>query len=651
LTKIVASRAELGTIQTITSRQYGELTLNGFGSLLADKEVVLLVDNAVTFGHVSKDIITPFDYAIFANKNLRGVGSNARVVGNVHANNQLESYITRLEVSGICSASTLTIGYGSILEGGTATISSPLPMPSFHDKILSEITNDIYKFYPEEFPDETDKDFPNQPGFKIRYERGNNTFVITGAGTFNLESSMYFDGNLRISVPHTINTNSNFLVAEGSVTIEGHDVNTTELDENSINNTTNVLNVYSIHGRIHLATENSKIYGTFYAAGEEDPTGKYTNDVGVVIIQGINTDVYGSIIAGSDVRMESNSSVFYYNYSIGSKVEKKYLQTETTVSGIEAAQQIVNLFIGTNTKMYALQYSDKAYVDMESFRFFDLSISSEITELIEHINNFPVNETGYSNMGDALRRGKELLNHPTKSSPDASKYIIVLAANAPNKWTSSVDVTTGDAINIEGDGTIDADGSALNYAMNIAAQIKDSGIIPIFVNNSPKDITANIEKIAVASGAPAVDGDNHYFNSSSMVGFLPVNEYIVLDPPKNAVIKNVTYTEIFPEGIQIFDKPAGSRIEPVTGTTRQKLIIENLEIRLTYDGTKYIIEPLSFDVKVRPLKVGIITFPSIDSKISYLIEYTDIYGNIRTAEFEKHFNDVSIDVFSTIDIT
>jgi len=652
LSRFAPQRAELASVQTLFYIQEGELTLNGMGTLKGEKEVVILVDNAYSSSHVSTDIITPMDYAIFSYTNIRGVGDKAKIVGNVHANGRLESYIADLKVAGVCSASTLTLGYGTKFEGSTAVIDTPIPMPVFHNNIIAEIEDEVYKFYPSEFPDSTDRDFPNQPGFHIRYEHGSNTFVITGSGTFNLESSMYFDGNLRISVPHIINTNSNFLVAEGSIILEGHNVNNEELDENSINNTTNVLNVYSIHGRISVTTQNSKIYGVLYAAGEPDPTGKYTNDIGVVVIQGINTDVYGSIVAGSDVRVEGSSSTFYYTPSIASKIEKKYIQTDTLTTSKSVAQQVIDLFIGTNTKVYALHYSDKAYVDMETFKFFDLSPEvNEIGALREHINSFPENESGFSNMGDALRRGKEILTHPTKSSPDAAKYIIVLTANAPNKWTSNIDLATGEAVNIEGDGTIDADGNALNYAINMAASIADTNIKTIFVNNSPKDISANIEKIAVASGAPAVNGDKHYYTSVSMISFSPLVEYVLTDPPKKAVLKDVTYVEIFPEGIQLTEIPSGARIDIVEGTKREKLTIDNLNVKLTYDGTNYIIDPFTIIVKIRPMILGDILFPGSDSKIIYKIEYIDNDGNVKTAEFEKYFNELTLNVYMTLDIS
>ncbi len=653
LWKTAPDRAEIASIQTISSTQEGELVLNGMGTFEGEKEIVLLVDNAISTEEVIVDKITPIDYGIFANRNIRGVGDRAYVEGGIHANGKLESYIADLKVTGTCSASSLSIGYGSNIDGGLVTINSPLPMPVFHDDIIAEIDKVDYKFYPATYPGGFDYPFPNQLGFNIRYEENNNTFVITGAGTFNLESSMYFDGNLRISVPHIINANSNFIVAEGFVNLEGHDINNAELDANSIENTTNLLNIYSIHGRIFVATSSSKIYGILYAAGEEDPTGKYTNDVGVVLLQGINTDIYGAIVAGSDIRIEGSSSRFICSLGITSKIETKYLRTTATpVSAKDVAKQIVDKFADSATKMFALQYSDKAYVDAENFEFFDLSTEdNKAAALKSYIDTFPDNSTGYSNMGDALRRGKELLTHSTKSSPDATKYLIVLAANAPNKWTVSPLTGTGDAISIAGDGTNDADGSALNYALNIAADIKASGIRPVFIDNSIKDISANIENIAIAAGASVGSDGKHYYSTNSMLDLSPIYRFVIIDAPKTAVIKKATYIETFPEGIQVVEGPTGCSIDPVVGTTRQKLIVENLDIKLTHDGTKYVVEPFTVEVKVRPKKLGDIVFSGSDSSIVYELDYIDINGNKQTATFEENFNDFTLNVYMSIDIS
>jgi|GEM_PF-448169 len=658
LERTAPPRAEIASVKTITSTQRGELTLNGTGILQGEKEIVLLVDNGITEEKVSTDIITPMDFGIFANRNIRGVGNRVDVQGGVHANEKLESYISDFNVSGTCSASTLSIGYGSTIEGGLETITSPLPMPVFHDDIIAEIDarvdKDDFKFYPSEFLDGSNIAFPGQPGFFIRYEENNNTFVITGAGTFNLESSMYFDGNVRISVPHIINTNSNFLVAEGFVNLEGHDINTTELDEDSINNTTNLLNIYSIHGRIFVATSDSKIYGTLYAAGEEDPTGKYTNDVGVVLLQGINTQIYGAIVAGSDIRIEGSYSTFNCVSAITYKIETKFLRKASAISSKEAAKKIADYFGNTNTKMYALHYSDKAYVDTVNYEFFDLSPEgNELAALKTHIDNFAENSTGFSNMGDALRRGKELLSNPTKSSLEATKYIIVLAANSPNKWSSNIDQTTGDVIAISGDGENDADGSSMAYALNEANLINSTtDIKTVFIDNSSEDISANIENIAISAGSAVTPEGNHFYSTIWLVDFSTIYKYIMTDPPKTAFIDNATYTEIFPEGIQVVDGPEGYIVQQVdvNGITRDKLIVDHLDIELTHNGTNYDVIPFTVEVKVRPRKLGDIAFSGNDTKVSYIIDYIDIDGNKQTAYFEKNFDSFTLNVYMSIDI-
>ena len=334
-------------------------------------------------------------------------------------------------------------------------------------------------FKPADYP--TDKPFPGQPGFNIRCENGN-TFVITGAGTFKLNSSMYFEGNLRLSVPHIVNTNTNFLVADGFVYLEGHDINLAELNEDDINNNTNLLNVYSIHGKVYVATERAKIYGILYAAGEEDPTNTYTNDVGVVLLQGIKTDIYGAVVAGSDIRMEGSETKVYCTSMVTSKIETTYIPNNVHISLKEAAKQFVEKFAGSGTKVCALQYSDSA--NDNDFSFYD---NTETLKGI--IDGFPEVTTGYSNMGDALRRGYEVLTDTSKSSPTATKYNVVLAASTPNKWTRNADGTmktdTGaaEATFIAGDGAIDADGKGLEYAIATASTINSKGIQSVIIYN------------------------------------------------------------------------------------------------------------------------------------------------------------------------
>ena len=659
--------AEIASTQIISSIQKGELSLDGIGTIKSGvkRDIVLLVDNAVSTETVSTDIVSPLDFGIFANRNIRAVGNQASIKGNVHANGTLESYIANCKVTGTSSASKFKIGYGSIYDGEMKTITSPLPMPAFHTKLIDEanttIIEDTTVTPSQEIhwvfdPDTSDysKPFPGQTGFNLRYEKNSNTFVITGDGTFNLTSSMYFKGNVRISVPHIVNTGSSFLVADGFINLEGNSINSAELSENDINNNTNLLNVYSIHGRILVATINCKIYGTLYAAGIPDPL--YPDDVGVVLLQGINTDIYGSIVAGSDIRIEGSYSNYYGTPVISRIAETEYLRSDCEITSKEAAKQVVEAFRGTDTRMCALQYSDM--VDPSNdFRFYSLSNDDEIASLKGNvIDAFPQNTNGFSNMGDALRRAYYLLN---ESSSDTTKYIVVLASNVPNKWTSDdssytiMKTTAGDASFIAGDGTIDTDGNALNYAIEIAKKIKASRINTIYINNSKKDISANLEKIASTSEAlKDSTTDKNYFTTTSLYNFSPIYQTVFMDAPDYAVLRMDEYVEILPTGVAAIADPSSYDIDQVQvdGVTRQRLRIKSLELKLRYDGTKYLIENYSINVKIRLLKPGNITLKGIDSKFTYSIDYIDVNGDAKTANFAKNPNDITLKVNMSIDI-
>ena len=662
---------EIASVQTLTTIQNGELTINGIGALKSSekRDVVLLVDNSASTSTVTTNTVSPLDFALFANKNIYGTGDISVVYGNVNANNTFESYISSLKVTGVSSASKFKLGYGSIPEGGTRTLTTPLAIPEFSRKLITEAnTTEIddttvsptkkIRWVFEPAASDYSMTFPAQPGFNLRYEKSTNTFVITGAATFNLTSSMYFKGNLRISVPNIINENSSFLVADGFIELEGNGINTAQLNESGINNNTNLLNVYSINSYIWVETSNARIYGILYAAGNSSPL--YPNSAtdsdlvtGNVILKGQSNYIYGSVVAGNDIKTYGGDSKFYHTSVTNTKVEAEYLRT-TSISATEAAKLVVEAFKGTNTRMCALQYSDR--VDSTNLDFYDLLDPSKVTSLKEDvIGAFPTNASGYSNMGDALRRAYYLLTNPAYST-SADKYIIVLAANAPNKWTTDggtpVNIKTADgpADSIEGDGTIDFDGNALNYALNIAGMIKSSGINTVFVNHSAKDISANIDKIALAAGAmkdPATS--KNYFATTSLPGFSPIYNTVYLDPPDTAILHIDEYYEILPEGIKVIEDPSYETTF-IEGSKRYSVRIKDINVQLKYDGTKYKVQETTINIKVRPIKIGNITFKGTDSTFTYKIDYIDINGEYKSTYFTKNLNDYTLKVSMSVDI-
>lgn len=655
LARKTSVRVEIGSTETISEVQSGKFNINGLGTIKADKEMVLLVDNSKSSNYININNVNPLDFAIFSGGDLSAGGTSLKVIGDVGVNNILTTNVSTLEQIGSCYAKGYRVGYGCKITGNAEILASPLPMPSFREKLIDEAKASSLVFDPDNYTTIEPQDFPGQPDFNIRYESNNNLFIVTcdtgsEAVAFNLTSSMYFMGNVQISVKHIENTGSCFLVADGYVKLEGHNVYTggstlTPPTPDLLN-----LNVYSIHGKIWIATENAKISGLLYAEGDAT-NDLYTKDIGVVSIQGMSNDIYGSVVAGGLVETNGRLSTYTYSSELSSIIEKKYINQTTQVTTKELAKRIVDKLAGSDIKVGALQYSDSANVN--TFELYDLSKPDGVTELKKVIDKFPTTTSGDSNLGDALRRGRHLFYDTKKSSPFADKYFVVLAASLPNKWTGD-DVTPtiekdkdGDAVNIFGNGTI---GKALTYAINSANKAKSDDIKTAFVDSSLTDISTNIEQLATQSGAAIVEAGRHYFNNDSLTTLSALKRFLYYGIPKMAVLKNASYEETFPAGIEV-KEDADSKVEPVEvdGVIRHK-ITRSLDLNLTYDGTNYEITPYTVYIKVSPKKLGDITFLGTDSKITYTVEYLDVNGKVNTITFEKNFNDITMNVFMGIDI-
>ena len=648
LSRNANSTVEIGSINKISLVQIGFLNTFGLGKLVGQKEIVILLDNSATERNVFEEIRSPLDYGIFARRNFRGLGNSSKVLGDIHANNLFESYISNLVVSGKCSASQFTFGYGTNTScAGMVDITETLEMPVFHQQFIDEASANSLVFDPANFTPNTNYPFPGQPGFNIRLESGN-TFLITGSGTFNISSSMHFKGNLRISVPYTANTGNNFLVADGFVKLEGRNVNPEILSEEALKNNTNKLNIYSIHGNIWVATENSNLYGILYAAGI---TGNplYPYDCGDVIIQGINNDLYGSVVAGNDVRLEGSFATVHCTSESNSIIEKNFLPSELRFSARDAAKQLIDKFAGTNTKICVLQYSDSA--NANDFNFYNVSEAANVSALKTAIDNIPVNTSNSSNMGDGLRRAYQMLND-TQSSPSATKYIVSLSASSPNKWTSneeyntSINTSFGDAFYISGDGTDSDNQKALDYTLAMGNIINSADIETIIIDNSTEEETSSkIEQIALTSGA-------QFYNTPSLDNLATLYSNLFIEPAKNITLDNIKYEEIFPAKVKIIEAPDNFNVSivEIDGVSRYKLSGTLNNIKLNYIGTKYHFEPFSFDVKVQFLDLGIVPFLGDNSKVTYDIEYVNSLGEVVHTYCNKKLADLFVDVKLTIDV-
>ena len=88
----------------------------------------------------------------------------------------------------------------------------------------------------------------------------------------------------------------------------------------------------------------------------------------------------------------------------------------------------------------------------------------------------------------------------------------------------------------------------------------------------------------------------------------------------------------------------------IDGSTRDKATGTINNVKLSYDGSKYILSGDSFKFKLRFIKPGDTTFKGIDSSITYTIQFIDSKGVKRTVPVKGYFNDLTVNVDWVIDI-
>ena len=231
---------------------------------------------------------------------------------------------------------------------------------------------------------------------------------------------------------------------------------------------------------------NSKVNGVMYTAGVKgNPL--YTENVGDIIISGINNVIEGALVSGNDIFIRGdNTTINYPDNSLDDIISKYYDVSVIRFDFKEAAKRVVERFAGTQTKMAVIQYADSA--NKNSFKLYDLSSTDGVDNLKNEIDSIEISKTELRNMGDGLRRAYHLLN--SQPASDASKYIISLSCSDPSKWTASNATSKpyksddGKADYLFGDGTYDADGKALEYAKSIGRIIASSSIEPVFITYS-----------------------------------------------------------------------------------------------------------------------------------------------------------------------
>ncbi|HHV30037.1 MAG TPA: VWA domain-containing protein [Clostridium sp.] len=640
---ITASRnsiieAELGEEGDILLSQGGEISVAG--TIDTEKEVVLILDNSGALNSYVHDILSPLDFGIYSNRDLTIQGNNATINGSVHTNNLFTSTAETIKISQTCSAASFDITSKKVDIKTFKNITIPIEMPYFHTELLADALKNSMVFNPEDYPPSWfPYPMPGQKDVFITYNLFANRFEIFGMGKLVINSSMYFNGDVLISLTETNNVNDGFIVAKGNIIIQGENLKPKGPKDK--------LYVYSINGNIECQTKDSTINGIAYAPGAPG-----NPNSGKIIFTGDNNTINGAI-AGNELKFNGNGLKVNHTEGQFNTIEEKYMENSSRLKMVkDAAKSFVDKFAGSQTKVSIIKYSDSA--NDNHFTQYDLSLSDNATILKDKIDKIVPGTTGFSNMGDAMRRAYHILNNSTESS--SAKYIVVLTGSAPNRWTGISDITSepktenGKADYIKAD---DVSYSSSDYAKDIGKLITSSGINLMFIDFSEESIGTVLEDIAAVSGAKVVEATGkHYYRADNFMELIDIFDSIRLKIYYDVILNNVLYQEILPAGVLLVEVPDGMSTQSVLidGITRTKItgVINN--IPLTYTGTGYSFNIDNFKIKVKFLKPGTIIFDGADSKIRYNIDYIDSGGNSQSKSIDKHFDDMTVNVTMTVDI-
>lgn len=275
------------------------------------------------------------------------------------------------------------------------------------------------------------------PGIYVKREertigQNEDTYTVDGStvvnytiegGTFFLRNNMYFDGNLKISVPDIKqaldpNAKSAFIFATGNIQLQGQG--------NALDSYDNII-LLSKYGDISFEAGSSLIKSIAFAPN------------GTITIHGDDVNLQGCFVANNIV---AESGVADFKGPSESQ-KKEFGGGITRTEGFDtvraAIEHVPDLF-DNQTKVGIIKYSD--YADINDFnagewKFYD--IKTEKTELKSYVNSLSADTTtDKSNLGDALRRAIGIFNSDL-SDDKAEKFIIIFTGMDPNAYTKNED--------------------------------------------------------------------------------------------------------------------------------------------------------------------------------------------------------------------
>jgi len=285
-------------------------------------------------------------------------------------------------------------------------------------------------------------------------------YYIEG-GTFYLRDNMYFDGNLKISVPEIRqaldpNAKSAFIFATGNIQLQGQG--------NALDSYDNII-LLSKYGDISFEAGSSLIKSIAFAPN------------GTITIHGDDVNLQGCFVANNIVA-ESGFADFKGPSESQQKDFRGGITPTEGFDTVRAAIEHISDLFDDQTKVGIIKYSD--YADINDFnagewKFYD--IKTEKTELKSYVNSLSADTTtDKSNLGDALRRAIGIFNSDL-SDDKAEKFIIIFTGMDPNAYTKNEDGNFETHLNRDINGNVvvkeEGDSRGNDYVKRMVSEINN----------------------------------------------------------------------------------------------------------------------------------------------------------------------------------
>lgn len=458
---------------------------------------------------------------------------------------------------------------------------------------------------------------PNAYNGSNEYTKNYYNYEITDSD-FILRHSMYFDGNLEISVPNIKQellpgTEVVFIYAEGDITFQGNDSDLTVSD---------TLVLMSRHGNINFQPGETTLTSIVFA-----PEGNVT-------IQGNNVDFNGCL-AGKNVYSEASVSTFT-GPSDGTteKIERELNPTKGFENVISAINYLPESF-DKNTKVGVIKYSDCADINDNNVRddwtLYDMNPENGNGKnaLKEYISKLTADkDTERSNLADAMRRALGVFQSDL-SDTDSEKFLIIFSGMDPNAYSATeydyvTDVNTditrnSDDIRDEGSQPFKSGNGYVEEmvrAIDEYNNLNDANIHIVFVDLSlfrqdsnvddygnPKEIIPQLIDLADNLGINIGPGETQATAPNSNVYYRPTKEEVENSASEYFIINKIAeYTNGFDTRLAVKDleinsakfklklpktlHPANPLIEDIYGNELDKVDPSNI----TATDDSYIVE-------------------------------------------------------------